>query len=223
MLSFLVKSPPRLVRYTENPLILDDGASIIHFLTPKSSSDGFLVQQTFVFKEVEKLKTKGKNSVFKPPYHWHWNQIETFKVEKGAMLLTMDGKTQSITPKDGPVSVPNETYHSFDIDMSAKEDLVVSIWALPEYGVTESFFRNRFGYYDDCRRTGSDPSMFQLLVFTYNAEMSLGFPSLPKWAGKFVSRWGFGFLGGKIIGEKILGYKSVYEEYVDLENIKKKK
>ena len=108
------------------------------------------------------------------------------------------------------------------MDLTTGEDLSFVVWSPEEDGVEEVFFRNLFSYLDDCQRSGTSPSLPQLLLFLHSHDVSLALPGLPKWLGKVVSKWGLGFIGGKVIGKWLLGYQSSYKEYVNIENDKTK-
>ena len=77
----------------------------------------------------------------------------------------------------------------------------------------EQFFRNFFGYLDDCQKAGQSPSVFQLFRFLYsiNAPLAFSVPG-PVWVGKQFS-WLLMGIMGPVIGEWLLGYKESYEEY----------
>jgi len=213
MLSFLTKPFTRSQTTSQNPLVTDDGATLTEFLIPEHPHDGFCVKQTFFREKYLKLKADGREAVITPPYHWHVNQIEYFEVEKGSMILTVDDKNQIVTPKDGKLVIKPGVYHTFHFNPDSTEDLIVRIWAEPEDGATEQFFRNLFSYLDDCKKNKKAPNLFQLLLILHSSETYLVLPKVPKFIGKFVSRWVLGYVGGKMIGEKILGFKESYPEY----------
>ena len=77
----------------------------------------------------------------------------------------------------------------------------------------EQFFRNFFVYLEDCRKDGSQPSIFQLELFLHTIDGPLAIPvpgpDRVKW---WVSRATM-LLLGVVIGEWILGYKRTYPEY----------
>jgi len=221
MLSFLGQKFKRSNRASENPLITDGGASATRFLIPKSPEEGFLMETIFFHDKWTKLKEGGKGATTLPPYHFHWVQEEIFIVEKGAFIFEVEGKTIRVTPADGETSVPGGDYHLFYPDTSTGEDTVMKTWALPDYGADECFFRNLFSYLEDCKAHNIKPSLFQLLLFLHEHDISLAIPSLPKSIGKFVGKWVMGYFGGKIIGQMVLGYKPSYEEYYAGETIKK--
>lgn len=214
MLSFLTQSFTRSETATQHPLYTDGGASITEFLPPNHEHDSFCIRQTFLKEKMVKLKAAGIHPVISPLYHWHLNQVEYFHVEKGSMCMKIDGKERIVTPKDGVIEIKPGVYHNFDMDPTSDDDLVFVACGEPEDGLTEKFFRNFFGYLDDCQKNKICPSIFQLLLFLYNTETFVALPKLPKFLGKWVSRWIFGYVGGKIIGESILGFQDNYPEYM---------
>ena len=222
MLSFLTQPFQRTTTSKEHPLVTNNGATLTEFLPPKSSKDSFNMRLSFNHAKLLKQKQQGITPFIKPVYHWHWNQSEIFQIEKGAALLTLDGKTRRVTAADGSIVVPAGTYHTYDMDFSTGEDMSFVVWSPEEDGVEELFFRNFFSYLEDCQRNGVRPSVFQVLLFFHTYEVSFALPSLPKWLAKMMSKWGLGFIGGKVIGNWLLGYQSSYKEYVTVENAKTK-
>ena len=224
MLSFLAQSLPKTETAQQNPLVSADGAVITQFLTPEQTDEAFLMRQTYKIDKVVEFTKKHPQTQIFPPYHWHWDQSETFVIEKGALAAKLDGKEKTFLTKDGPLKIKAGAYHRFEIGLSANEDLVIKVNAQPEDGATdEKFFRNLFSYLDDCHKAGVAPSLFQLLLFLHDGDMSLAIGSAPSGIGKFFSKWVLGYIGGKIIGEKVLGYKSSYAEYyIDGESEKKR-
>jgi len=214
MLSFLTKPLPRTQTASQNPLVTDDGATSTEFLVPEHPHDGFCVRQTLSKEKVAKLRAAGQESVIIPPYHWHSHQTEYFVVEKGTLLVTIDGKQQAFTKQNGMLTIKPGLYHTFAFDTSLDEDLVIKVWAEPEEGATDQFFRNLFSYLDDCRKAKRRPNIFQLLLFLHSGETYMVLPKLPKSIGKFISRWILGYVCGKVIGEKLLGFKDNYPEYM---------
>jgi len=213
MLSFLLPSFPRSNTASQHPLYTDAGGSFTEFLPPKHDHDSFCLRQTFLKEKMAKLRASEGHSVISPLYHWHLNQVEYFYVEKGSMIMKIDEKEHVVTAKSGIIEVKPGVYHNFDIDPNSEEDLVFVVCGEPEDGLTEKFFRNFFGYLEDCSQNNITPSPFQLWLFLYNTETFVALPRLPRFLGKWVSRWIYGYVGGKIIGEKILGLQDSYPEY----------
>ena len=79
-------------------------------------------------------------------------------------------------------------------------------------GLSERFFRNIYGYLDDCERNACAPSPVQMLMFLDSAEMSLALPG-PRWVANPVS-WALGVVVGRWVGG-VLGYKASYPEYYE--------
>ena len=214
MLSCLVHSFPRSETIAQHPLQTDGGARITEFLPPDHEHDEFRVRQTVLKKKLDKFKATQGDSAKSPPLcHWHLHKDEYFYVEKGSILLKIDGEDHIITAKDRVIEIKAGVYHSFDIDPNSNEDLVWVAYVEPEDGLTEKFFRNAFGYLDDCQNKRITPNLFQLLVFLYHDGTFVALPRLPKFLGKWLSRWVFGYFGGRVIGEKLLGFKDNYPEY----------
>ncbi len=214
MLSFLAQSVPRTETAHQNPLISREGVMVSQFLTPEQTNEAFLMRQTFKMDKLKEFMKKYPNESFAPPYHFHWDQSETFVIEKGSIKVKIDDKEKTYYAKDSPLLIETGAYHTFDIGLDTDEDLVVKVNSQPEDGATdERFFRNMFSYLDDCLKAGMNPSLFQLLLFIHDAEASIAIGSVPNSIGKFIGKWVLGYIGGKVIGEKLLGYKSSYEEY----------
>lgn len=158
-------------------------------------------------------------SILKPPFHYHIYQDEHFHVTSGtgafylglasspfAVLSSEPGKDTTTTIKAG-------RYHRFE-NASKTDDLIVDIKLNPEaYDSEQRFFRNFFGYLDDCKSAGAAPSLFQLLVFLHSADTPLAVP-LP-WVslGKIASR--ILLTATNFWGTWVLGYKNSYPEYYE--------
>jgi len=82
-----------------------------------------------------------------------------------------------------------------------------------DYENESRFFRNFFGYLDDCKQSKTAPSIFQLFVFLHSADTPLAVP-MPfglEGVGIWVS-WVL-MIVVAFIGREILGYQSSYSEY----------
>ena len=117
--------------------------------------------------------------------------------------------------KGDSLMIPARKWHRFESAPDVDEPLVILYRYDKEYPVMEEvFFRNVFTYFDDCRKAGVDPSVFQLLVWCRHCWMPMGLPIPgPEWfnlLGNTVLMFVFGF-----IGEFLLGYKATYPEYYD--------
>ncbi|GJC93315.1 putative ankyrin repeat domain-containing protein 29 protein [Colletotrichum tabaci] len=147
-----------------------------------------------------------------PPLHIHLLQDEYFKVEQGVLGAITDGKEHAITKDDGVLCIRAGTRHRFWSHESATESLVFHGWAHPQdrdHILDENFLRNLQGYMADCHREGLKPSVFQLVLFSYEAS-TLATP--PFWVpirlltavNHVLAYW---------IAAGLLGYKAAYPEY----------
>lgn len=162
-----------------------------------------------------------KKSMFNPPLHLHLFQNEYFSVREGTGLWHLPTNTdasrrqQIKRPGDEPIFLPKGQFHRFE-NVSPSEKLVVDIQIDPETmprGTEERFFRNFFGYLEDCSTSGTGPSLFQLQLFLHTVDGPLAIPIPgPNWLKWWVSRL-FCLLTGVVIGEWLLGYKRSYPEY----------
>jgi hypothetical protein len=76
-------------------------------------------------------------------------------------------------------------------------------------GLDEIFLRNFASYLMDCERENINPSLFQLLVFLWNADIVL----TPPFPVPIFLLAGLHYFLAHIVGEVLLGYKSTYPEY----------
>jgi mannose-6-phosphate isomerase-like protein (cupin superfamily) len=211
MLSFLAQSTPRTNTAALNPISYEDGRTTQHFSDPSA-------------KYLVRIKTpattiKHGRSFFNPPMHYHACQNEEFHVISGSARFFLDGQTH--IRKAGDIQfIPKGAYHCYETtaDEAANgntEDLVIE-FRLDEQNAEkeEQFFRNFFGYLDDCQKAGQNPSVFQLFRFLHSLEAPLAFsvPGMPKWVSMQASWWMMVVMG-PIIGGWLLGYKENYEEY----------
>lgn len=212
MLSFLrATAPPRTNNASNNPIIYEGGLSSVTFHAPDSQ-----------FIMTHRLPPNGSKigvSIIQPPFHYHIYQSEKFNLRSGSgnFYCGVDPKpfiTLSDTP-DAPriAFIPAGRYHRFE-NASQTEDLVVDIHLTPEsYEDEQRFFRNFFGYLDDCKKSKKSPSLFQLLVFLHSADTPLALPLPWEWLGRIASRvFIFGVAGW---GKFILGYEDSYAEYYE--------
>ncbi|KAF7186582.1 hypothetical protein HII31_12140 [Pseudocercospora fuligena] len=107
-------------------------------------------------------------------------------------------------------------YHRFE-NASKTETLKINIQLDPEdYENEQRFFRNFFGYLNDCKRAKVSPSIFQLFVFLHSADTPLAIP-LPgfipgaEFIGVYLS-WVL-LIAVAYVGRFVLGYKQSYPEY----------
>lgn len=157
-------------------------------------------------------------SIIQPPFHYHIHQSEQFKVLSGVgnfyIGMTKTPLVLSATVGSKPIAgVAAQRYHRFE-NASASEDLVVDIQLDPEdYENEQRFFRNFFGYLDDCKKSKTAPSLFQLMVFLKSADTPLAIPLPNETLGVWVS-WIFMHVVA-MWGSLILGYQSNYPEYYE--------
>lgn len=212
MLAFLRgASPSRTQSAASNPVVYDDGRSSVTFREPDS-------EYSMTHTISPETKHKGA-SILTPPFHYHIYQDEHFRVTSGtgafylglgpapfAVLSSGPGKPSTTTIKAG-------RYHRFE-NASETEDLIVDIKLAPEaYESEQRFFRNFFGYLDDCRKARAAPSLFQLLVFLHSADTPLAVPLPLESLGKVASR--ILLTATNFWGRWVLGYKDTYPEYYD--------
>ena len=116
------------------------------------------------------------------------------------------------------ITIPKFVAHRFE-NASETRDLVVDIHLAPEsYEAEQRFFRNFFGYLDDCRKAGQQPSIFQLMVFLDDGDTPLALPAPTEWLGKVLSRillW-----TASSWGRYVLGYQVSYPEYFEVSKSK---
>jgi hypothetical protein len=121
--------------------------------------------------------------------------------------------------------------HAFFPHPSSGEDLVFNVWVTPETGsvclpshstkfpsrqvkeidagLDENFLRNFSTYLMDCEREGLAPSLFQLLVFLWHADVVL---TPPFWL-PLVFLKALHYVLAYLVGELLLGYQPTYVEY----------
>ena len=158
-------------------------------------------------------------SIVQPPFHYHVHQSEKFHVVsgEGAFWIGLDSKPcMTLSSKPGQQStggVEAKRYHRFE-NASKIDDLVIDVQLDPEdYANEQRFFRNFFGYLDDCKKNKVAPSLFQLLVFLHSADTPLALPLPNEWLGVWVSR--VFLIGVAFWGRWMLGYKTNYPEYFE--------
>lgn len=201
-------SPPRNNQASANPVVYEEGRSSVHFHAPESS---------FVMTHRIPPTTKEHSfSIIQPPFHLHVYQDEFFNVQSGSgrFYKGIDPKPFAILSADGnrKAWIPAGRYHRFE-NASETEDFVVDVHLTPEsYENEQKFFRNFFGYLNDCRLAKVEPSVFQLMVFLYSADTAFAL-SLP-WESNRLSRLFTCILA--YWGSWGLGYKTSYDEYYEL-------
>ena len=210
MLSFLRGShPPRTNNAANNPIYYDKGTSNVRFHQKGSE---YIMTHTLPRQGAE-----DGVSIVQPPFHYHIYQNEFFQLHKGTAVIYkgIDPKPFAILSEDGPrtATIPAGRYHRFE-NQSSTEELVIDIHLSPEdYENELSFFRNFFGYLDDCKQNKTAPSFFQLMVFLHSADTPLAIPAPYEMLGKVLSR--ILLTSASFVGSWILGYKTSYPEYYE--------
>lgn len=208
MLSFLrAPTPPRTNNASNNPIAYEDGRSSVHFRAPSSK---------FIMTHVLPPTTAEHGvSIIQPPFHYHIHQAEYFNVQSGSGNFWMgtDKTPFAKLDKSKPhASIPASRYHRFE-NASQTEDFVLDIQLAPEdYENEQRFFRNFFGYLDDCKKSKTEPSIFQLMVFLHSADTPLALPAPGgvEVIGVWISR---AFMIAMAAVGRSMGYKQSYEEY----------
>jgi mannose-6-phosphate isomerase-like protein (cupin superfamily) len=205
MLSFIAQRTPRTRTASLNPIFYEDGRTSQQFFDPSA-------------KYMVRNKTPGTTpqhgrSFFNPPMHFHMYQTEEFQVVSGTARFFLDGKTYIRKP--GEIQfIPKGAYHCFENASTTGEYLVIDFRLdKQDWEMEERFFKNFFGYLDDCRKAKQNPSIFQMFAFLYsmNAPLAIPVPG-PAWMGRQVS-WLVMLVMGLVIGQWLLGYRPSYEEY----------
>lgn len=153
-----------------------------------------------------------------PPLHYHIDQAEAFRIVQGEGHIFRNSTdkpwvTLSANDPHGlkTAVIPKLDYHTIH-NASTTEPMIMDVHLSPEdYVSEERFFRNFFGYLDDCKRAGQEPSLFQLMVFLKASDTPLGLGNSAGWLGHLWSRvfyettswWGYW----------VLGYQPSYQEY----------
>lgn len=212
MLSFLRgNAPVRTNNAANNPIVYENGRSSVTFRRPNSD-----YCMTHVIPPVS---AQNGVSIITPPFHYHIYQDEFFRVQSGlghfyrglapapfAVLSGAPGQQSTATVQAG-------RYHRFE-NASQTEDLVVDVHLAPEsYESEQRFFRNFFGYLDDCKKNKVAPSFFQLLVFLHSADTPLAVPLPWEALGRVVSR--ILLTATALWGKWVLGYRDTYPEYYE--------
>lgn len=84
-----------------------------------------------------------------------------------------------------------------------------------DYENEQRFFRNFFGYLDDCKRTRTSPSVFQLFVFLHSADTPLAMPMPFGLEGVGVWLSWILMVVVAYLGRYVLGYQQSYAEYYE--------
>ncbi|PCD26476.1 hypothetical protein AU210_012901 [Fusarium oxysporum f. sp. radicis-cucumerinum] len=212
MLSFLRSSgPARTQNAQNNPILYEGGKSSVTFSGPGS--------KYIMTHRIPPTDKENGVSIIAPPFHYHIYQDEFFRVQSGIgnFYRGLDSKPFAVLSDDpdgqATASVKAGYFHRFE-NAAKDRDLVVDIHLTPEsYENEQQFFRNFFGYLDDCKVSGSAPSIFQLLVFLHSADTPLVIPIPWEFLGRVVSR--ILLTTAAYWGRFVLGYKQTYPEYYD--------
>jgi len=194
---------------TNNPIVFEDGRSSVRF---HSRNSGYMMTHT-----IPPTTPEHGPSLVQPPFHYHIYQTENFRVRSGTATFWRGIGSEPWTilaaepGKQSTGQVGPRRYHKFE-NASKTQDLVIDVQLDPEdYEREQKFFRNFFGYLDDCRKSRMAPSLFQLLVFLHEADTPLGLPLPNERLGVWASR---AFLVVMAFsGRWLLGYKATYPEY----------
>ena len=186
MLSFLrASAPARTNNAANNPIIYENGTSSMTFRQPGSD---YIMTHRLPPKKHEK-----DISVIEPPHHYHVYQDEYFHVQSGSGKFYRGFSKEPFARLTGApggqstASVKAGQFHKFE-NASSTEDLVVDIHLSPEsYENEQRFFRNFFGYLDDCKTAKVQPSLFQLLVFLHSADTPVAIPLPIDWMARWAS------------------------------------
>lgn len=167
----------------------------------------------------------GPKSFLNPPLHYHISQHETFQVVSGVgvfympyhpnpAMRTVRVSGEVADPELRKVHIPIGYFHRLQ-NPDPEVPLVLNVrFDVASYANEESFFRNFFGYIEDCNKSKVSPSVFQLCIWLHAVGAPLGVPIPgPQWFKRAVSR-ALTTLLGPIIGG-MLGYKVSYPEYYD--------
>lgn len=211
MLSFLRwSSPPRTNNAANNPIIYEGGLSSVTFHPPGSKS--------IMTHQLPPTTPENGTTIIQPPFHYHIYQTEYFNVRSGTGNFYRGSDPKPFQLSDAPgasktATIPAGQYHRFE-NASSTEDFVLDIHLTPEsYENEVKFFRNFFGYLDDCKKAKESPSLFQLLVFLHSADTPLALPMPTEWLGRFASRAFLIVVAN--LGKWGLGYKDNYPEYYE--------
>lgn len=185
MLSFLrAQQPPRTTTSHLDTITYEDGRSSQTFHPPTAE---YFVTHT--------LPPASHPTFFAPPLHYHMTQTEYFLVRSGHARFHLSGASK-VYDAGTIATIPVRAYHRFE-NASDAEPLVVDIRLDPHRWEMEvSFFRNFFGYVEDCRVAGVQPSSLQLLRFLHAADTPWRFRCPGRsglgigWIGCFWCCWG---------------------------------
>ncbi|USW52955.1 Putative rmlC-like cupin domain superfamily, rmlC-like jelly roll protein [Septoria linicola] len=213
MISFLrAPHPPQTNQADKDLTIYENGTSSVQYHAKGS--------QYMMTHTIPPTKPGEEPSIIQPPLHYHIYQKETFNVIAGQahLFFGLDPLPSAVLSASGPSSTAvlgPMRYHRFE-NSSKTETLKINIQLDPEDYENESrFFRNFFGYLNDCKRAKQAPSVFQLFVFLWSADTPLAIP-MPfglETVGVYLS-WVL-MIVVAYVGMYGLGYKTSYPEYYE--------
>ncbi|EME41388.1 hypothetical protein DOTSEDRAFT_73716 [Dothistroma septosporum NZE10] len=216
MLCFLrAPHPQRTNNASKDIVVYENGTSSVQYHNKRHNS--YMMTHT-----IPPAHPKDRPSIIQPPLHYHIYQTEKFHVQQGTanMFFGLSPKPSAILSAQGANSsaiLGPCRYHRFE-NASSTEDLKIDIQLDPEdYENEQRFFRNFFGYLDDCKRAEQTPSIFQLFVFLHSADtpLAIPLPNLPfmENLGVYLSR--LLLVAVAYFGLYGLGYQQTYPEYYD--------
>jgi hypothetical protein len=186
MFSFLRGLSRRTNNASNNPIVFEDGRSSVRF---HPSNSEYAMTHTIPLTTPEHGP-----SIVQPPSHYHITQTSTSacspaKAHSGKGIGSAPWTTLSSTSdKQSAASIPPQTYRKFE-NASKTESLVIDARLDPgHYESEQRFFRNFFGYLDDCRKMKMEPGLFQLMAFLHAADTPVALPLPNEWIGVVVSR-----------------------------------
>ena len=205
-LSFLASHPPTRTRQSHLRTIhTESGRTTIEF-SPSSSSHALADATVHAMRTI----VPAGKTIHDPPYHWHKYQTETFTVLRGTFLANVEG-VQTPIKAGSTVTVEAGQYHTFTNPSQTEELEILTGLDPAERERDEAFFRNLYGYLDDCEKAKISPSLCQILLWLWTFDCYLALPG-PKWLMRIVSQIMVWVLG-VVVGKYLLGYQQNYEEY----------
>lgn len=155
----------------------------------------------------------GSPSFMRPIGHYHLIQSETFVVTSGSGLWYIRGQAHRLDKGD-TIVIPPRVAHTFENLPGSSEPLVIDFRYDKQYReMEERFFRNFFGYIDDCLKNDVTPSLFQLNIFLfYFCSAGDMIPAPDVFHIRCLVNT-IAMLCLTFIGQVFLGYKSTYPEY----------
>ncbi|KAM0752671.1 hypothetical protein T439DRAFT_323285 [Meredithblackwellia eburnea MCA 4105] len=197
--------PPRTVTATQNPLVYANGSAEARFVT---EADGY----RWMYNKI-KSGESGQKAISTPPLHIHLGQTEHFTVLSGTMVVT-SAKSGETELKKGDPESPQPPLVAHTCWCGGEDGLEYKVRVSGQTsagapGFGEGFFRNFQSYLNDCSKHNKSPSIPQMFLFLYNADIVLATP-LPL----FISKWVHWF-GGVVVGQWLLGYQAEYPEYFE--------